>query len=507
MTTIYKTFFFNSHEFSDSAIQSFNCVLVNTLIQDSVLSSLRSTQMDGQIVKLCVGMLLTGTYSSSKIKTILIQKVEESSLRNELFRQCLKILHEFGLKAGYHLLHNLDNINDKLKYSHEIHHPSRQLAVIVSEYQERLNSFSITSKNGLSFYSWNVFRMDDFDFTLKEYAISPKLKPNLFDDRSPQITNLTTINEDAAILVEDDSFFAKEIQFNDLIWIRPKNSASKMGSTRQITRSSGDQGSLNFMRYNKTMKSSLDIEQKEIDIDNIDLIFDTQDHIEDTCTFDDSCYDKLIQEDKNDIEDKDSPSVSRYDDTYALFHGLSDIGPSSFDKSASQYSIKSFVASNPIFVMKCFNSRASEDPELRNLLKSLGCNFECLSQNLLPSNLLQYFGCDGAVLTSSQNFPSETLVVQGVNAMSYIIIDNDTNLLRSLLNESTKNNSLDNPSSSPNLKSIGGSFPFVILYGFEVEIEDFKNNNTGIIRSFNKVISISKSFDVDVLKMQVTQVS
>ena len=477
--------------------------MAHTLAQDMVVCALRLNKMDAQIVRICTAILLSGTYSSSKIKAVLVQKVDESIQKSDLLRQFLKIVHEFGLKAGYHRILNMDHIESEMKTSNELHHISRQFSVLVPEDLDRLTSFGVVSKYGLSFYSWSVFRMDDFDFSTNQYSISPKLKLNWFDDKSPQ-QNLT-IPEDNLKAPEEDPNITREIHLNDLIWIRPTIS-SKKGSMRHISRSSDDQTMLNFSKPGRPSRTNLEVEQKDLDIDNIEALFDFQSSLEETKPFDDSCYDKLRLKEAQSSDFK-SRCGSRCDDSYVLFYGLTHMEPSLYERELSQFSLKNFYSNPPVLLMKCYQSSYEDDVELRNLVRSLGCAFTCLPTYLLPEVAAPPTPLDTPGLSPHQLPSSDIILVQGVSSMCYAVIDQDLKTLQRLLDDPRRLLQPGKTGTSPSSTAAAGTYPLLILYGFEAEIEEFKTKNILMVKQFDRVISLAKSFDVDVLQVQVTQVT
>lgn len=499
-----KTFLFNSHGYYESAIRSFNCVLNHVLNQDLVLAVLKAEKLDHKLISLYTVLLLMGTYSSQKLKQVLTQKVEESFQKGELQRHFLKTIHEFGLKAGYHQILNIDHIQRELGISNEIQHRSKQLAIMIPDYQERLSTFNIVSKYGLAFYSWNVYRMDDFDFSIKEYSISPKLKLNWFDEKSPQQNFV--IPEEQTKEPEEDPMITKEIHLNDMIWVRPRTLSSKKGSTRQILRSSDEATVLNFSKAGRSESKNLDIDHKDVDIDNIDTLFDHQETIESLHPFDHSCYESLRLKEPSSPEQKQKVEETRFDDSYVLFHGLTHIGPSLYDRVNNEFSIKNFYSSPPVLVMKAYKSCYDEDIELINLVKSLGCPFNCLPEVLLGEEVSRFIKNASPSQSPLKKSNSELVLVQGVSSMTYAIINNNDKLLHALIEQSKVQLQSVKSSNSPLLVPTSGMLPALVLFGFDQEIEEFKTKNSDLLRQFEKIITLSKSFDVDVLQLQVTQI-
>lgn len=504
MWIIFKTLFHNSHGFSEVTVNSFNNVVKLMIPQDQMLTSLVNSKIEARAVRLCSAMLLSGTYSMIKLKSVLIQKIKEAFNPCDLTRQALKTLHEFGLKSGYNQLLNMDHIEMEFKHSNQVQLVSRKFAVLVPESYDRLSSFNIASLGGHAYYSWNIFRMDDFDFTTKEYSISPRLKQYWFEDKSPVSTNpvldyKATNDADACDGVA-----------TELTWIRPRMISSKRGSSRQICRSSDEQVLQGFMRCSKSKKMELALEDKELEIDSIETLFEYQEMIDKTYCFDASCYDKLKSKEQELAELKPKVAGTKYDDAYVLFHGLTNIESSLYDRNHSELDFKNFYSAPNAMVMKCYKSEYEHDLELKNLIKSLGCQFSCLPKYILPQDIEASMMNDDSC--SSDRNSSEILVVQGVCSMCYLVVNNDVTTLRTLINyyngtpDSQGKHTYSKKRTMSNSSQMALSENLVlILYGFESEIAEFKANNKDILQTFGKIITLSKSFDVDVLQLQAVQ--
>lgn len=507
---VYKVFLFNTRKFSPIAIQSFNCILRNTTVHEIVFNSLNSCIADDLVVKICMFMLLIGTYEQAKIAQILIDRISSSTQSRDMMAICIKILHEFGMKAGLGKKLNLDYIHEKIGCSvNHYRQPSERFTYLWPKYHERLNSFNLLSRVGYAFYSWNVFRMDDFHFTMKEYSISPKLKVNWIDEKSPPMMALNCQeipideeDEDNEIEVNDES----DVKINDLIWIRPKNKAksSRFGSQRQL-RSSLDGTNSFYTRSRTSIRNEKETDFKEIDIESMDAIFDSQNQIEDENIFDASTYESLIDNDiMNCNIDKLEITGNSYDDSHLLFHGLS--RDNHYTTADSECSMTDFFRnSRVVILMKCYVSNYDEDQELKNLVNSLGTKFQCLPDIVLPYSVPRVSRSKRSLIDTDLS-PTEVIVVQGFGAVTYIIVDNDQETLEEIIGNPTQNMNSPRAFKSPYYFSDKSRLPFLILYGFENEIENYQYSQEPTVRKFNRIISLSKSFDVDVLQVKVTQV-
>lgn len=466
-----------------------------------VFSSLKASKLDNQTVRLCTAMLLTGSYSASRIKQILVQKIEESFQQSDFFRQVLKTIHEFGLKSGYNRILNLDYMRSEMETSNQIQTRSRQFSFLTPYTQDRLSSFSIVSKYGLAFYSWQIFRMDDFDFSTKEYSISPQLKLNWFEEKSPPPNLIFT--EDTKEL-DDAPVLTPEHQLNDLVWLRPRGLSSRKGSTKNILRSSDEAGLLNFSKVNKSPSKGEDFDLKDLDTENIDALFDFQEQIELEHPFEDKVYQKLKNHDPFPPEVKATVSGTRYDDSLSFFHGLAYISPSLYDKEIIDVSPDRFFSNPPVIIMKVYSGQGV-DYELSNLIRSLGRKFNCLPQYLLPEKLASQCHLASPDHSPTKRNKGNLTVLQGVSSMCYVVVDNDPKLLQTLIDHSSEMFKESKHCMSPYLSTNSNALPVLILYGFEQEIEEFKTNNPDVLRKFDRIVALSKTFDVDVLQLQVTQ--
>lgn len=507
MLAVYRVFLFNTRQFSTIAVQSFNCVLRNTTVHELVFNSLSSCIADELVVKLSMFMLLVGTYEQSIIAKILIERINKSKNPKDLVSICIKIFHEFGLKAGFTKRLNLDFTHEQIMSSvNHYRQPSERFTYLWPKYHERLNSFNLVSRVGCAFYAWNVFRMDDFHFTMKEYSISPKLKINWIDEKSPPMLALNI--ERVPIEEEEGEDEAEDIKINELIWIRPKGQSrcSKYGSQRQL-RSSLD-GTNPFNTKNRSsFKPEPEDSYKEIDIESMDAIFDCQLNIEENNQFDSSMYEPLInKQSQEERGDKQEITGNSYDDCHLLFHGLArDIQYSALDSESSMGDF--FRNTKVVMLMKCYKSSYRDDQELRNLVKSLGTRFECLPDLVLPYSVPKNPIGTTKNSLDQKTYHKEVIVIQGIGSLTYVIIDNDHEVLEKMMADPVEVLESSCGNKSPNFCIEKSHLPFLILYGFDTEIEDYKKSHLQTLNQFSKIIGLSKSFDVDVLQMKVTQVS
>ena len=181
----------------------------------------------------------------------------------------------------------------------------------------------------------------------------------------------------------------------------------------------------------------------------------------------------------------------RLDDQHIYFYGMA----KRLDSGKDQASLAAFELAKLykpeilIYAMKCYTSTYSQDAEWRNLVKALGVR------------------CDSPLITTSRPSQSaqesasdmlDPLVLKSSDGVYYSFINNDIEKLKRCLSE------LEDEQKQKN--QYLNHMNFLILFGSEVEVMHFREVHFEVMRNYQKIILVTKTFDLHVLQMQVIKV-
>ena len=498
LVSLFMNYYIVSDCFRAKSQASLNFILKRSIGIEVILNCLRQSPNEMKVIEGIFMSLLFETVEYAKLKPILLTRLENSSISVNFCDKWIECIHSFLMSVSNRQIVNLKCLEEITRGCRENYFvkASRKSWVLVPN-QQFFCTYYLTSPS-TNLYRWDVFLIDDlrldnrskkYDFRAEKVAEEEEanlISPRKLEDEPPE---LRSIFKQARASVED-------LYLTGMLEIKQKKKSSiSFDSSKNLKNFNDELQSptqytpLNSATKKKTKANKVAISQLEAD--SIDEIFRIQLQIEADIPAELAEKHMSCQPSKVQIDSWSPQYKCRLDDQHIYFYGMA----KRLDSGKDQASLAAFELAKLykpeilIYAMKCYTSTYSQDAEWRNLVKALGVR------------------CDSSLIATSRPSQSaqestsdmlDPLVLKSSDGVYYSFINNDIEKLKRCLSE------LEDEQKQKN--QYLNHMNFLILFGSEVEVMHFREVHFEVMRNYQKIILITKTFDLHVLQMQVIKV-
>jgi len=512
INTLFLNFLTLSHKYCTKSVFNLNYLLKQSISYEIILSALRTSIHEKVTLDVIAFMLLCDSYEYSKLKNILIQRIEDSRNSYELIPLFLNFLQKHYLVRPFKNILNLERVEAMLKDIRAYCQLKGKRTIAMMPQQCSFNKIHICNTLNSVFSTWKIFRADDFDFGGVDVKSRYELAKNRRGVTEEQEATTNPINNEIAEPKEEDEVPKPRIEdvnldmpIPEIVHMRPKLRSSRKSIESNpsiLYDSSSRKISLCFTEKELKMPSSGLLDHQDVsdkgpwDGNNVDWIFELQEGIE--LSFP---YANSMLHDSSNSGNSDSPKVAgaskqqpgkskeepacnmcKRDDEHIFFHGLGNSSSLHVAQTKGCMDISTEGASlTPKEVYLVVNCCSDNKPaEWNSLKKGLGIQFntECIGvvEKRPPS--------------SGETSPKLLSTIVSFENTTYVCVNSPTKLA----------------SISTDL-TVPPSQRYVVLYGQADEIIEYKNQNISTLCKYDRVISLTKTYDIYVLQFEVTQVT
>lgn len=484
--------------FKTKSQASLNYVLKRSIGLDVILNCLRQSPNETKVIEAIFMSLLFDTVEYARLKPILMTRLENSSVPVNFCDKWIEYLHSFAMSVSNRQIINLKCLEDITRGCRENYFvkASRKSWVLVPN-QPLFCTYYLTSPS-TNLYRWDVFLIDDLrlDNRSKKYhfraeKVAEEEEVNLISPRKPEEDRpgLRSIFRQARASVED-------LYLTGMLEIKQKkkssisfDSSKNLKTFQEELQSPAQYTPLNSATKKKSKANKEAISQLEAD--SIDEIFRIQLQIEADIPVESADKHTNCSPSKVQIDCLSPQNKCWLDDQHIYFFGMAKRLDSGKDQaSLAAYELaKLYKPEILILGMKCYSSKYTQDAEWRNLVKALGvrCDSPLISRDR-PTQPAQ----------ESANELLDPLMLKSSDGVYYSFINNDIEKLKRCLSELEEEQKLKN--------QYLNHLNFLILFGTETEVIQFREDHAELIRNYQKIILITKTFDLHVIQMQVINV-
>lgn len=501
----FLTYLVCSHIYSSRFLYNMSYIIKYAVSHDVMLSILRTHFNENRVLEVIVLLIACNSIEYSKVKPILNQRIEDSASSGVAFSKFISCLHKYGLNLPYHNFVNFDYLTILAKSISDNFLLQTPKTIVLIPNNEQFQSFNILFNNE-NVYSWNIFRADDLHLSQELTNMNIRFSKSLEDERSPPVG---LVSPQEQMKSEDDKqemvssprnldMSPGELNFpTENLTIRPltRNSSTFGAKFRDALRSNNQDPTSEPQSATKKQKYYQDLEEgiRMMDASDIDNIFDIQERIE---THFAAKIPELFEADPLSPKSKQTTvdECKKQDDQNLYFYGMGTLlreherrKPHEVAASSTQRMLQ---PQEFIFVMKCYDSKKSEDKEWTNLINVLGVKYACADDLVFNSFKMKERVAEGKDADRSE-------VRVGLDRTFYFLINNDTSELALRMQEIH----------SPEMKNKKfNSFQMLILYGREEDVRTFRTENSELLKKFEKLILLTLTYDVNVLRLHIVQV-
>lgn len=492
-------------------IISLNSIIKASVGMDGLLSTLRTNHNESKVIEVLILAMLCDTAEYSKLKSVLLHRIEESSNFQVSLHKWLASLHNFSMSSVFRNTLDLDWISGMVESIRTVYSMRTKDNYVLLPETSQFERMHVVCFNK-HIYSWNIFRVDDLHLGTESFCIADQFVGVREDFKSPNyIPSFPTPMHRPTRLGQHINL--DEFKISDSLIMRPKVRSMKQIKGKRVPRRS-EEIEPTQEQLGPPMRNSLTPRSKVWSVDSdpnvfstvlasmdglscVDIIFNIQGEIEDSLKY------LPIQSELEEVKSQGAPIPvaikSCLDDKNAFFLGLGENhNPTKQGKQDAAKKIKKLLRPNDvIFLLKCYDSVLESDPEWSNLVKALGVQFDAIWSS--PLGYAPWIGRSSDKETKLN--PESEILVRGVENNYYHLINNDTNILESRLAQmaqyiiSVSQKTKFTPSS------------YLILFGFDEELRHFRASHSELLRKFERVMLLCPTFDVNVLQLQIIQVA
>lgn len=473
-------------------------ILKRSIGTDMILSCLRLSPNEAKVIEAIVMSLLFETVEYGRVKSILLTRLENSAVPVNFCEKWLECLHGLAMSISNRQIVNLRCVEDLIKACRENYFiKASQKSRILVPYQALFCTYYLTCPS-TNLYRWDVFQADDlrldsrqrkYQFRAEKNCQEEELNPNSPrrpEDESPLPRSIL---KQARASVED-------LYLTGMLEIKHKKKSSiSFDSCKNLKIIQDElQSPAQYTPVSSATKKTYRANKEaisQLEADSIDEIFRIQSQIESEIPAESPDKHSVWQASKPQLDCQSPQQKCRLDDQHIYFYGLAkmlDAGPDRAGLAAVQLA-KLYKPEILIFAVKCYASSYSQDAEWRNLVKALGVRCE--------SPLI----CGGSPAPAPPEPAAEVpdpLVLKSSDGVYYSFINNDIAQLRRGLSELEAEQRQRN--------QYLNHLSFLVLFGSEAEVMRFREEHFDVMKNYQKLILITKTFDLHVLQMQVIKV-
>lgn len=193
---ILTTYFAGIHKHTKKSHFSINYILQNCFGQDTLLACIRTNYREEKVFEVGVAMLLLQTVQMQKLKTVMIQRVDDSASKDQAEQRVLHAIHRFGVQQPFSWIPNHDLFAFISKEVRNFYCGSASLDILSLFSLEQTHSKVILVVLQEFLYGWDIFWADDLAFHqesfehLNSYTANRQKANHSGGDESPHTSTL-----------------------------------------------------------------------------------------------------------------------------------------------------------------------------------------------------------------------------------------------------------------------------------------------------------------------------
>ncbi len=498
LVSLFMNYYIISDCFRAKTQASLNFILKRSIGIEVILNCLRLSPNEMKVIEAIFMTLLFETVEYSRLKPILLMRLENSSTTVNFCNKWIECLHSFTMSVSNRQIVHLKGLEDLIKVCRENYFvkASPRSWVLVPN-QVFFSSYYLTSPS-TNLYRWDVYQIDDLRLDSRSKKYHFRAEKTALEEETSLISprKLEEEPEQPRSIFKQARASVEDLYLTGMLEIKQKKKSSiSFDSSKNLKFITDElENPAHYTPINSATKKSYRANKKaisQLEADSIDEIFRIQSQIEADIPAETADKQACYQSSKAQFDCLSPQFKCRLDDQHIYFYGLAKLLDSGKDHAnlAAMQLAKLYKPETLIFSMKCYSSNYSLDAEWRNLVKALGVRCDSPLISLCrPSHPAQ----------ESANEIPDPLVLKSSDGVYYSFINNDIEMLKQGMTD------LENEQKQKN--QYLNHLSFLILFGSEADVMRFREEHFEVMKSYQKIILITKTFDLHVVQMQVIKV-